>query len=138
MIKTLLMLCVLLSTVAIAGKMTESGTAAPWIGAVCRTDCLVTGSGFTAGKSYSLEIVDKIKNIASYHAFTASNTGTFSYTLTRPAAGVWSFYVFSLGRNGSLGKRCAAADFSIRSLSRAEAHSPSAQKPREHYEGAID
>src|ERR1017187_1558328 len=33
---------------------------------------------------------------ATYHAFTAPSGGTFSYTVTNPSPGVWSFYVFTL------------------------------------------
>jgi len=109
MMKTPLILCVLFSTFGIAGsKTTGSKTPAPTVTAVCTTDCLVTGSGYTAGKSYTLEIADNANGAVTYHSFTAPSAGTFSYTVTNPSPGVWSFYVFTVGSSGSLLKLVAS------------------------------
>ena len=97
------------STFGFAGsKTTGSKTTAPSVNAVCSTECLVTGSGYTAGKSYELEIVDDATGTATYYAFTAPSGGTFSYTVTNPSPGVWSFYVFTLSNTGSTLKLVAS------------------------------
>src|SRR5438105_15893231 len=94
--KTPLILCFLLATFGIAGPKTSGSGTTPSVTAVCSTaQCLVTGSGYAAGKSYQLESVDDVNGATSYYTFTVASGGTFSHTVTNPAPGLWSFYVLN-------------------------------------------